>query len=55
MRDVGMKCGLSMGTYVHHNHRPTFRALYDKNTLEKIQDMRHKTYENKHGEKARVT
>lgn len=55
MRDVGMQCALSMGTYVFHNHRTTFKALYDKDALDKIQEERHKTYEKKHGEKARVS
>jgi GT2 family glycosyltransferase len=55
MRDENMKCALSMGTYVFHNHRTTFKSLYEGEELEKIQESRHKTYEEKHGEKARVT
>jgi GT2 family glycosyltransferase len=54
MADAGMGCALSMGTYVHHDHRSTFSALYSD---QEIDDMSHRhlaLYREKHGEEAKV-
>jgi GT2 family glycosyltransferase len=54
LNDAEMRCAVSLGTYVFHNHRATFKALY---TGEQIRDMkaeRHNTFWEKHGEKATV-
>lgn len=54
MRDAKMELAVSLGTYVFHNHQSTFRKLF---TLEEIQEMkkeRLQTFQEKHGEEARV-
>ena len=54
MRDAGMLCALSLGTYVFHNHRTTFSGLYDDKALDDLSEKHHRLYEQKHGERASV-
>ena len=54
MADAGLSCALSMGTYVHHDHRSTFAALYSDNELDDMSERHLERYREKHGEEARV-
>lgn len=54
MNDNGMKCALSWGTYVYHNHRTTFSAKYGDAEVAAMQSKAHQIYKSKHGEAARV-
>jgi GT2 family glycosyltransferase len=54
MKSAGMRCFLSMGTYVFHNHRTTFRELYSEQEISDMQADRKKVYRDKHGEDAKV-
>lgn len=54
MKAQGMLCALSLGTYVFHNHRTTFKSLYSDNDLRLMQAEHLKKFQNKHGEVAKV-
>ncbi len=54
MKAQNMICALSMGTYVFHNHRTTFKALYSEDQLKAMQEERKQTFMDKHGEEAKV-
>ena len=54
MNDAGMRLGLSMGSYVFHNHRTSFKAKYTEDQIKEIQSERLEVFEKKHGEKARL-
>jgi len=54
MNDNGMKCAVSWGTYVFHNHRTTFSAKYGDEEVAKMQANAHNIYKNKHGQAAHV-
>ena len=54
MNDSGMKCAISWGTYVFHNHRTTFSAKYGEDEVAVMQAKAHQIYKNKHGEAAHV-
>ena len=52
--DVGFSCVISLGTYVRHAHRQTFKNLYSDGDLARMKANRHQVFFDKHGEKATV-
>jgi GT2 family glycosyltransferase len=54
MRDAKMELAVSLGTYVFHNHQSTFKKLFTEEQIVEIKKERLQTYEDKHGEKAKI-
>jgi len=54
MRDAKMELAVSLGTYVFHNHQSTFKKLFSEDEIEEMKKERLKTYEEKHGEAAKI-
>jgi len=54
MNDENMKCAVSWGTYVFHNHRTTFTAKYGADEVLEMQNNALSIYKMKHGEDARI-
>jgi GT2 family glycosyltransferase len=54
MADAGMARAVSLGTYVHHDHRSTFAAIFSDRELEDMRDRHLGVYRRKHGEDASV-
>lgn len=54
LNDANMRCCLSMGTYVFHNHQTTFKSLYTDEEIAEMKAERLRTFQDKHGEAAHV-
>ena len=50
----GGKCALALGSYVHHEHRATFKSLHDDAEIKRMQEHAKATFIAKHGEEPRV-
>jgi GT2 family glycosyltransferase len=54
INDNGMKCAVSWGSYVYHNHRTTFGSKFGDDEVAAMQAKAHDIYKGKHGESAHV-
>jgi len=54
MWQANMRCALSMGTYVHHEHRSTFKMLYTDKQYQDMKRERLARFQEKHGVESRV-
>ena len=54
MNNNGLRCAFSMGSYVFHNHRTTFRTIYSDDEMRDVQKTHLGIFKDKHGEDARI-
>lgn len=54
MKDAGMLCAVSLGSYVFHNHRTTFKQMYSFKETERLSASHKEVFRQKHGHDPKV-